>query len=175
MATGATTLGDQPAGPASSHLRGRRQRAIEVRMGHVALTQGPRALIASGVGSCIVVTLYDAQRQIAAMAHAMLPSSSRAGHNGGADARYVDTAIDALLRKMTARGSRRQDMEAKIIGGANMFPDLESRTGEDNVAAAKGKLNAEGIRLAGESVGGSTGRSVELCPASGIVTVMVRF
>jgi chemotaxis protein CheD len=144
-------------------------------MGQTALMKGSGALIASAVGSCVVVTLYDGEHQIAAMAHAMLPSSSRSGRNRPRDARYVDTAIDALLRKMTAHGSRQEDVEAKIVGGANIFPDLESRIGEDNVAAAKAKLKAEGIELAGESVGGSIGRSVELCPTSGIVTVKMKF
>lgn len=175
MATTSTTAGHQPVTRAGTHPRERGQRAVDVRMGQVALAEGPETLVASGVGSCIVVALYDAKRRIAAMAHAMLPSSSCSGRDRPGDAKYVDTAIDALLEKMAARGSRKEDVEAKIVGGASVFPILESHIGENNIAAAKAKLKAEGIELAGESVGGSTGRSVELCPASGIVTVKMKF
>jgi chemotaxis protein CheD len=48
---------------------------IEVHMGDIAVAEGPDNLVTSGIGSCLIVTLYDAKRQIGALAHAMLPSS----------------------------------------------------------------------------------------------------
>lgn len=148
--------------------------SLDVRMGHIAVGEDSKALVASGVGSCVVVTLYDAKRRIGAMAHAMFPPTSRP-HGCRPDTRYVDAAIDAMLEKLLARGARKEYLEAKIVGGANMFADFESDMGQKNVAGAKAKLRAEGIRLIGECVGGSTGRSVEFCPASGILTVKVKF
>ena len=148
--------------------------SLEVHIGHVAVSEDSERLIASGVGSCVVVTLYDPKRRIGAMAHAMLPSVLRARRDGP-DTRHVDTAIDAMLKELLARGARKEDLEAKIAGGANMFIDFESDIGQKNVAGAKAKLEAEGIRLIGESVGGSIGRSVEFSPISGIMTVKVKF
>ena len=87
----------------------------------------------------------------------------------------MDAAIDAMLERMTAYGVKRADLDAKIVGGANMFADFQSNVGRDNVAAAKAKLAAEGIYLAGESVGGNIGRSVEFCTASGLITTKTRF
>ena len=148
--------------------------SLEVHIGHVAVSEDSERLIASGVGSCVVVTLYDPNRRIGAMAHAILPSASRT-RGDGPDTRHVDMAIDAMLKDLLARGASKQDLEAKIVGGANMFADFESDIGQKNVAGAKAKLEAEGIRLVGESVGGSIGRSVEFSPVSGIMTVKVKF
>jgi len=91
------------------------------------------------------------------------------------EARYVDAAIDAVLETMLACGAEKKNLEAKIVGGANMFAEFQSNVGRDNVAAAKAKLQAEGIELAGESTGGNVGRSVEFCAASGVVTAKTRF
>jgi len=158
-------------------LRKSGEEAIEVRVGETAVAKGSGTLLASGVGSCVIVTLYDPKRRVAALAHALLPSSPRwrDEESSARDAKYVDAAIDVMLERMLAYGAKRRNLEAKIVGGANMFAEFQSNVGRDNVAAAEAKLEAEGIELTGESTGGSVGRSVEFCVASGVVTAKVRF
>ena len=149
---------------------------IVVDTAQVKVTQAPNRLVALGIGSCIVITLYDPMLQIGAMAHAMLPDSTKSGSTSN-PLKFADLAIDEMLGKMESLGSQRRNMEAKIVGGANMFPSLRHgslRTGEENVLVVKEKLGKEGIPLAGEVVGGSVGRSVEFDTASGIVTVRVK-
>jgi len=177
---------------------------IEVHMGHMAVIEGSHNLITSGVGSCLVVTLYDPKLQIGALAHTMVPSSARrdaqyeqrasahlsfeASTIGQAcavaervstkteDTKYIDVAIDRMLKGLEAKGSKREDLEAKLIGGANMFPSLTSDDiGKDNVLSAREKLQAEGIKIIGECVRGSQGRSVEFSPTTGVVTVKIKF
>ena len=176
---------------------------IEVQMGDMAVIEGPRNLKTSGVGSCLVVTLYDSKRRIGALAHTMLPSSaaqnaqcrthyaadSLSGSSSGRrayhvaeqastmvrDTKYIDVAIDEMLQGMQLRGAERQDIEAKIVGGANMFSSLDSDIGKNNVTSARDKLQKEGIRIVGECIGGSQGRSVEFSPTTGVVTVKVKF
>ena len=172
-------------------------------MGDVALIERPHNLITFGVGSCLVITLYDPKRQIGALAHTMLPSSPTQNtehetHLPGSlssatasaqqaclvaeqvstkvkDTKYIDVAIDEVLERMESKGARRKDLEAKLIGGANMFPSFDSNIGKDNISSAKDKLQREGIRIVGECVGGSQGRSVEFSPTSGVVTVKIKF
>jgi len=172
-------------------------------MGDVAVSEGPHNLITSGVGSCLVVTLYDPKRQIGALAHTMLPlsptqntehetrlpgrlsSESLPGQQACLvaqqvsakvkDTRYIDVAIDEMVQRMQTKGAKRQDLEAKLIGGANMFPSFDSDIGKDNVSSARDKLQKEGIRIVGECVGGSQGRSVEFSPTTGVVTVKMKF
>lgn len=158
---------------------------IEVHMGDIAVGKDANNLIASGIGSCLVITLYDPQQKIGALAHAMLPPHSRAapvrrslsegGSRGKRDTKYIDIAIEEMLKKLLAQGARREKLEAKIVGGANMFSAFTSDIGKESVLSTKEKLKEEGINLVGESVGGSQGRSVEFSSASGLVTVRIKF
>ncbi len=145
---------------------------IEVPMGEFVVTQEEVILTTHAVGSCAVIALYEPKLKIAGMIHAMLPSSP---HGEGEDAKYVDTAIDLALEKMRSLGAERIDIEAKLAGGANMFGLSSSDIGRENILSARKKLKEEGIKLIGESVGGSIGRSVEFSVATGIVTVKIIF
>lgn len=177
---------------------------IEVNMGQAVINPGDYNIVTSGIGSCLVITLYDPKLQIGALAHAMVPSSAKrdaqysqrasthlsyeAATIGQAcavaervltkteDTKYVDVAINQMLRGLEAKGSMKENLEAKLIGGANMFPSLMSDDiGKDNVLNAKEKLRSAGIRIVGECVGGSQGRSVEFSPTTGVVTVKLKF
>lgn len=149
---------------------------IEVDMGKTVAAGYREAenLTSTGIGSCLVITLYDPELKLGAISHPMLyrdPQSAGAGP----DAVYLDTAIEQMLEKLLARGAVRARLEAKLVGAANMFsafkPDIPSR----NVSGARAKLRREGIRLVGECVGGSIGRSAALALDTGIVTVKTKF
>ena len=170
---------------------------IEVHMGDIAITRRSEDdLVTSGIGSCLVIMLYDPKFKIGALAHTML-SDRRVSHlkrdafdatsssariwEGGErrhemrNVKYVHTAIDEMIKKMITQGANKENIEAKLVGGANMFSAFESDIGKDNVSSAKEILKKEGIKIVGEVVGGSQGRSVEFSVASGIVTVKVKF
>lgn len=167
----------------------------DVLMGEIEVAKGDGNLIASGIGSCLVITLYDSKLKIGALAHTMLPArrilpygeashslearnsedNRRVTSQGLPDTRYADTAIDEMLRRIEAYGTNRQNLTAKIIGGANMFSAFKSNIGENNILCAKERLKKVGILVVGECVGGSQGRSVEFSLASGIVTVKTKF
>jgi chemotaxis protein CheD len=173
---------------------------IDVHIGKVVINPGNYNLAANGVGSCLIITLYDSKLRIGALAHSLLPSSVR--HNTDyeqnlsapassnkqgcmvaerstvktEDTKYIDVAIDKMLKGLEAAGAKRADLEAKLIGGANMFSSfITDDIGGENVLIAKDKLKREGIRIVGECVGGSQGRSIEFSPATGIVTVKTKF
>ena len=81
---------------------------IEVKMGEVVVANGADNLVVFGVGSCLVITLYDPKLKVGACAHAMLPLSiihnlSSITEHGKRDARYVDVAIDEMLKRSHAR------------------------------------------------------------------------
>ncbi len=177
---------------------------IEVHMGEIAVIEGSHSLSTSGVGSCLVITLYDPKLQIGALAHAMVPVQAKRDAEyqqrlsaclsleassvsqacavaertatKAEDTKYVDVAIDQMLKGLETKGATRENLEAKLIGGANMFPSIISDDiGNDNVLSARDILKSEGIRIVGECVGGSQGRSVEFSPTTGVVTVKVKF
>lgn len=141
----------------------------EVYIGEVEVTQMREdVLTASGIGSCAVIALYDTVKRNGALAHAMLPSR-------GDGAKYVDTAIDMMLAKLVEIGTKKSDLQAKLVGGANLFHNIHSDIGDANVASARKKLKRENILLVGEAVGGTQGRSVEFVIATGIVSIIIKF
>jgi chemotaxis protein CheD len=145
----------------------------EVNIGHVAVMQRSGTLTAVGVSSCVIIMVFDKTRRVAAMAHAMLPGTAGASVNGhgATDTHYVDTAVEELIRQVVALGADRAQLDAKIVGGANVFPKIQQPIPRQNIVTAKAKLKAEGIHLVGEITGGVVGRSVELDVATGCVTV----
>lgn len=149
---------------------------IEVDMGKTAIAKYKEAenLTTTGIGSCLVIMLYDPKLKLGSIAHPMLSPETRRS-NTKPDGIYIDTAIEQMLEKLLFRGAVRERLEAKIVGAANMFAAFKSDVPGKNVASAKEKLKQEGIRLVGECVGGSIGRSVELALDTGIVTVRTKF
>ena len=158
---------------------------IEVKMGEIAIAGAEDILTATGVGSCIVITLWDPLLKIGTLAHAMLSSQNKGQKKReevlqhvkfvNPDNRYVHSATNEMLKKMESQGVKRENIEAKIIGGANMFSAFRSYIGSENVLSAKSKLKEEGIKIIGECIGGSQGRSVEFSISSGVVTVKTKF
>jgi len=146
---------------------------IEVEMMKIEVAKAPLRLTALGIGSCMVITLYDPICKIGALAHTMLPDSTidNSLHN---PFKYADLAVVEMIKRLEQMGSKRQELEAKLVGGANMFPSLSMDTGKENAVAVKKKLEQEGIRITGKSIGGSCGRSVEFDTTTGIVTVRIR-
>jgi len=151
------------------------QKIIDVSMAGLEISSSPNILRSSGIGSCLVITIYDVEKRAGGLAHAMLPNSTAVSHTN--PYRFVDKAIEIMLGEMEKLGSKRQNLEAKVIGGANMFKVLSSGPegiGGQNVEAAKEKLSAENIKVAASDTGGNSGRSVEFDLQNGLVAVKTR-
>ncbi|MGI6364557.1 MAG: chemotaxis protein CheD [Bacillota bacterium] len=133
----------------------------QVGMAQYLVIKAPGVIRSSGLGSCIGIALYDPFAKVGGLAHAMLPKH-RPGR-GDNRAKYVDTAIDAMLEEMEALGASRVNIVAKLAGGSQMFPDMESAMviGVKNAAAAEEYLGKLGIPILSQDVGGNFGRTLE--------------
>lgn len=87
---------------------------------------------------------------------------------GLASAKYGNIAIEKLLNEMVASGSRREDIYAKIFGGANQV-NYSIRVGERNVELARKTLRELNISIVAESVNGKLGRKIIFNTHSGEV------
>jgi len=127
-----------------------------------------------GLGSCVAVTLFDRERKIGGMIHFMLPSKmfSKAFFN---PYKYCDTGLSNLIMQMEQFGSRKYRMEAKLIGGANMFSvfikNKEESIGFRNVDMAKKILRENRIPVIAEDTGSDYSRSVEFTVKTGIIKI----
>lgn len=149
---------------------------IRVRMAQLAVTKSPDSLDTLALGSCVGIVLYECYSKVGGLAHAMLPEMKE-GRNISWDdpAKFVDLAIDELLRRMAKMGARQKFIKAKLAGGANMFPDITRENslhiGRRNVEAVKKKLVELNIPLIAEETGGSFGRTIILDTRTGILQI----
>ena len=138
---------------------------IRVGMADLNICKAPDIIITLGLGSCIGLTFYDPVTKIGGMVHYMLPDSTQMRNNSNI-AKFADTGIEELLRRVVGAGANRGRLVAKIAGGAKMFEvsgmSNVGNIGERNAIAAKEKLKELKIRLIAEDTGLNYGRTVEL-------------
>ena len=139
-------------------------------------TAGPgEALVTLGLGSCVVIAIYETARTLGSLAHIMLPRRSSGRRRDGENMnKYADIAIPAAIQALEDMGGDRTLMTAKIAGGSCMFEfagEGQGDIGRRNVEAVKGILESCDLPLVGEDTGGNRGRSVEFVIDSGALLV----
>ncbi len=147
-----------------------------VGMAEMRIAKTPDILAAYGIGSCIIVAMYDPKTQIGGFSHIMLPESHGISGDRLNPKKFADTAIPLLYQTMTHAGAHRSALWAKVFGGAEMFPpteDFSLNIGKQNSTAALGVLQKMGIPVAASHVGGQTGRSLEMNCHSGKISLIV--
>lgn len=143
---------------------------IKVGMADLNVCTPPDAITTLGLGSCVGVVLYDTAKKLSGMVHVMLPDSSKIKNNENL-AKFADTGIDELIRRLVAMGASKTSLVAKIAGGAQMFAFNSNndmlRVGDRNVEATKMKLSNLHIPLLAEDTGANYGRTIEFYPETG--------
>ncbi len=147
---------------------------IRVGMADLKVASHPSVLTTLGLGSCVGITLYDRRKKLIGMAHIMLPNSNIATANTNR-AKFADTGIVDLVNQMLVIGANRNDLIAKIAGGAQMFAFTGSnesmKIGARNSEAAKKVLKELDIPIVSEDTGGNHGRTIEISSEDGRLMV----
>jgi chemotaxis protein CheD len=148
---------------------------VKVGIADMKIVRAPDLIRTSGLGSCVGVVIYDQVKEIAGLAHVMLPDSSLAKADTINLAKYADTAIKELVSLLVKAGARPLSLKAKIAGGAQMFQFAGAndmmRIGPRNVEAVKKELAALKIVIVAEDVGGNNGRTIEFNPKTCELTI----
>ncbi len=143
---------------------------LRVGISELQISEAPAVLVTYGLGSCLGITLYDPELRLGGMAHTLLPTV-RPERREPRPAKFVDSALTLMLEQMLERGASRERLQAKVVGGANMFASLspsgDGGVGARNIQAARAALEQLEIPLLAEDVGGHHGRTVEFDLASG--------
>lgn len=139
-------------------------------------TAGPGgSLVTLGLGSCVVIAIYDSVSQQGSLAHIMLPHEAFGRRREGENMlKYADVAIPEAVRLLEERGCTRSALSAKIAGGSRMFElskDTQGDIGQRNVKAVREILANLDIPLVASDTGGNQGRSVEFSLESGKLQV----
>lgn len=143
---------------------------IRVRMAEYSVGMSPDVLVTIGLGSCIGIALYDKFNKIGGLVHIMLPESN----NSSRPAKYANTAVPFLIKKMTNKGASRSNIIAKIVGGAQMFNisnESNMQIGKRNIEAVCKVLQKENVVIKGKDTGEDFGRTMRFYTETGKVKV----
>lgn len=151
------------------------QHIVKVGMADLNVIRGQGLIRTTGLGSCVGVTLFDPMLKVAGLAHVMLPSSEIAREGALNLAKYADTALPELVRRLSELGVTKSRLIAKMAGGSQMFTFAgkgdSMRIGPRNVESCKVMLSELGIPLVAEDTGGNYGRTIELDCETGILFI----
>ncbi|MFV0370184.1 MAG: chemotaxis protein CheD [Azonexus sp.] len=127
-------------------------------------TQRP---VATLLGSCVAVCLFDPKLRLAGMNHFLLPS--RASRKGMDEDVVLsgDYAMEVLRNAMYAQGAQAGRLVAKAFGGGNIVSSINMAIGDRNVAFTREWLEREKIPLIASDFGGAWSRKVVIDPVSG--------
>ena len=106
-------------------------------------------VIMTVLGSCIAACLWDSRMRVGGMNHFMLPDGDSLDVSG----RYGSYAMELLINEMFKLGARRETMQAKIFGGAQVMHNFTTmNVGERNTNFVINYLRAERIPVISEDV-----------------------
>ena len=123
------------------------------------------------LGPCVAVCLFDRARGMGGMNHFLLAAG---GGSARERSRYGDTSCEDLVQCLLASGSRPGDIEARILGGANVgrsFAAKGDSLGERNAEMARKVMRRHGIDVGFEDVGGANARRLRFRTGIGVLEV----
>jgi chemotaxis protein CheD len=121
-------------------------------------------VIMTVLGSCIAACLWDSRTGLGGMNHFMLPESDA----DDASARYGSYAMELLINEMLKAGARRESLQAKVFGGAQVMAGFTTmNVGERNTEFVKDYLRTERIPILSADVLDIHPRKVCFFPVTG--------
>lgn len=147
---------------------------VQVGIADYKTAKEPVRLITLGLGSCVGIGLYEPRLKIGGLLHVMLPDSTMF-NNVNRPAKFADLGIQLMLKDLKRQGARVMNLQAKLVGGAQMFSGLADKyvmnIGLRNIEATKRILTEMGIRILAEDLGGNQGRTMIMDTSTGSVIV----
>lgn len=121
-------------------------------------------VIMTVLGSCIAACIWDSRMRLGGMNHFMLPDGDSADVSG----RYGSYAMELLINEMLKLGARRESMQAKIFGGAQVMHTFTTmNVGERNTKFVIDYLHTERIPVVSDDVLDIYPRKVVFFPVTG--------
>lgn len=135
-------------------------------------------LTTDGVGSCVVICMWDPIRRVGAMAHlfkevgdAFEPLCQR---SAGA---CPERAVPYLLTRLMSTGTLSRDVTVRLVGAGNMFTGIAEGSamdvGQGILRHTLVAIDRAGLTLSSKSVGGLFGRSVQFFVKTGRIQIVL--
>ena len=125
-------------------------------------------MVTTVLGSCVSVCLWDRELKIGGINHFLLPYWNG---EGLPTPKYGNVAIDKLIERMLELGCRKNNLIAKVFGGAALWEDSAGlmRVGERNVTLTVERLGEHRTQIVSSDVQGRSGRKIHFNTATGAV------
>jgi chemotaxis protein CheD len=125
----------------------------------------------SGIGSCVVIMIWDRHLKLSALSHISSPTYK--GHFE--DIGITPSAtLPCLFNYFHQKGSKNSDLEICLVGAGDMFNMQEGdlfRTGDSITKEIKTILKEEMLNCTYQDTGGRYGRKVKLWTACGQIEI----
>lgn len=110
------------------------------------------------LGSCVAIMFYDKNKKVKGMNHFLLPATE----NSNEDMKYGLYSVEAMLNEMYKLGCKKENMAAKISGGADIMnmSSMSKSIGHRNVEFAHTFCKSEGFRILSDHTRGNAGRVI---------------
>lgn len=132
------------------------------------------AEIATLLGSCVAACIWDRKRHVGGLNHFMLPDAPPDHSLSGQTMplRYGLYAMEQLVNDLLMMGCKRENLQAKVFGGANMTGACGSANiGRRNSEFVLGFLERDNIPIISVDLGGSHSRRIRFLTDTGKVRV----
>lgn len=127
------------------------------------------------LGSCVAACIWDSKLKIGGMNHFMLPDPPAVQKNltdQTKSLRYGLYAMERLINDLLVMGAKRENLIAKVFGGANMTNVLSSQNiGQRNAGFVIDFLQKDQIRIHVADLLGSHSRRIEFNTQTGLAVV----
>jgi chemotaxis protein CheD len=149
---------------------------VVVGMADFAVSNNPNLILTTfSLGSCLGVAMYDPVARAGGLLHSMLPHSElepvKAQRQPGM---FIDTGIKALLKALQELNVDQGRLKVYVAGGAQIMDSAGFfNIGQKNYNALQEALQAAGLRIEAEQVGGMVNRTMHLSIATGGVSLKV--
>lgn len=140
---------------------------IWVSQGDYYVSSSPLEVLSTVLGSCIAVCMRDEAAGCGGMNHFLLPFRASDDADDGVALRYGCYSIERLTNALIQRGARRERLEVKVFGGANIMGG-GSNCGHANADFVESYLAREGLRIAASNLRGTQPRRLRYFPSAGL-------
>ncbi len=144
------------------------ERRLNIVQGEFHVTRDSTIYLTTILGSCVAACLTDPVAGVGGMNHFLLPGAEGSGSMSMSHGVH---AMELLVNGLLQHGAKRENLQAKLFGGARMLQGLTD-VGRCNADFAERFVKRERITLTGGSLRGERGRRVQFWPTTGRVRLM---
>ena len=141
--------------------------AIWIFQGDFYVSARPDMFLTTVLGSCIAVCMRDPVAGCGGMNHFLLPDAEDRGeHYPSLALRYGSYSIERLINAILSRGGKRERLEIKAFGGANVLNGA-SNVGSRNVDFIEHYFARERLPIRAVDLRGNFPRKLRYFPTTG--------